>query len=460
MQSATLSMRQLRAGWLRVHHVDGRHTDIAELSEVAVFRELSVAKQFYVRSLRVTLDAPIDAVGIDIENEVGEKQSAEVVLVGDRWSDRPVDWVSASLARDGTVGVEVDGQALPAGVYFGQVRVRDAAGWHTLVSPRGDVVSIAIARGEMENEVAAPARLDRILDWLTHCHAAESWREGGVGATLTSRRRALAQSIEVLPGGRARLLSAALCDKWFEGGSTWMPPMNLLHDVPAIFEADMIDFHAAGDLWQGLATLSLKDLRNSPAFDPCALMGFANAASARASEAVELKNFSLNRLMAVLSALEGTTTDLPMGCRIPLLGVTHWLFSHLRLQDRIDETGFFGAEADSGNGNRSLALRRLHRALPGQRQQIPAPIRIFEDHRSLHADLSECLRSFSVAARQKTSMEWIGTTADTYGRTFELRDSSASQASVISALADLIRLAPELFCFHLLTAELEHRTAR
>lgn len=445
--TATISLRAVTAGWLRLHLPDGRHVDLAEFRSVAQFDDAEIKRRFGGVQITARLADQIDAVRAEIEMEMGQSETATIHFGPDRHMHRPPSWMTASHGDDGTLSISLNGQELPAGVWLGQVQVRDADGWHPLQNARGDVLSFILAHGTREpDEFMTEARLARVLGWLDLCHAEESWRAAAVGVTLTKRKEALARCLAERPDGRARLLHHCLSEAWFDTGSSWMPPMHMLHECPSLFEGPVTDFHLAGGALEALAWIDNGRLRDFEGLDPFAFFAFANARQAQESGA-KLAGFDAGKLMQMLAHSAPQSQRRWSGR--PLLGPDHWCAAHLLLQDRLDQTGFFGEEAESNNGNRSLTLLRIHSSLPTGLPAMPVPKVLLEELHAIHGTLSRILRAFSMAARSGQSRAWCEGVS---------RPVVLSPGQVLSGIGDLIRLAPELFAFHLLAAELERRT--
>jgi hypothetical protein len=403
-------------------------------------------------SARLRIASQPDAVRVTLEGEDGGAAVGEVHFGPDAYLIRPVAWLSGERRPDGEIRLRLDPATLGPGLWVGTLSVRDCGGWHPLTAPRGDVVSVAAEGGPLPDDLRLTARLGRVLGWLDLCHAPQSWHEGGVGAALTRRRDQLAAVMAGSRGGRARLLGLAASEDWRGGGGTWMPPMHLLDACPDLFESPASAFHDAGPALSAVHRMDALRLREMGELDPTALLAFRNAA--RASRTGErLQGFDAARFFANLA--DPQVDHDPFAGRQwggrPLLGPGHWRAAHERLEERIEETGFFGEDPDGMNGQRS---ERLLRTCPvGKGREIgapPVPPPLEGDRAELHARLSAALLAYARAARIGRTAAWEGATA---GR------AEILPAQARGAMGDLLRLAPELFAFHLLVAELEGRNA-
>lgn len=443
----TVSLRALSAGWLRLHKPDGRHVDLAELRTVAQFDHVEIERRFGAVRLCIQLPDRIDAVRAEIEMEMGQRETATVHFGPERHMHRSPGWMAASRLHGGTIQIDFNCRDLSPGVWLGQLQICDDAGWHPVQTARGDVLSFVLARGSPEpDEFMTEERLSRVSGWLDLCHAEESWKAGAVGSTLTSRKKALAVGLLKQPAGRAQLMKLCLSEVWFDTGSSWMPPMHMLHDCPSLFEGPVTDFHLAGGTLARLAWLDNSRIRDFQDIDTFALIGFSNVANAQET-GEKLKHFNADKLLKALESWAPSSLRRWPGR--PLLGPGHWRAAHHLLQDRLDQTGFFGDDAEGNNGLRSLALLRIHSSLSPATPAIPIPPDLPEEHREIHCTLSRILRSFSIAARAGQTESWCDAIS---------RPEVLSTGHVLSGVGDLIRLAPELFAFHLFAAELERRT--
>ena len=445
-RSSTVGLRTLGSGWIRLHRRDGLSINLAELREEFCFRTVAIMRRHGSVQIKLSLEGEIDALRAEVESELGEVEIGDVHFGPDRFMVRPPDWVASTPPADGSFDVSIDGRALASGTWLARLYVRDKAGWHSIVSARGDLLTFITAHGEPEPErIRTAERTKRVLGWLDICQALESWKEGGVGAALCNRKSALLRHLDALPGGRTRIIEMSLNDDWFVAGSTWMPPMQALFDCPEMFEGSITNCHNAGGAYEAFALLESRRLRDLDFIDPAAFFGFANAARAE-STSEKLKGFDFKRLMQVVSSGEGFA-ELRWNGR-PVLGATHWRSAHLLLQDRIEETRFFGEDPEGNNGNRSLNLRRLHGVVGRSGSKPPVPGFLSGAHKTIHEDCSQTLRAFAGAARSRETLSWISALES---------HSDLSRKAILGSLGDLVRLASELFAFHLIAAELERR---
>lgn len=442
----TISLRGLKAGWIKLHRRDGLHVDLVELREQHAFRSVNINRVQRQTQINLWLDGDIDAIRVKLESEMGDVEIGDVHFGSERYLKRQPDWLAANTKADGSIELSVNGLELTPGTWLGSVYVRLENGWQPVVSNQGQLLTFVTARGVGEPEdVRTSERAERILNWLDINHASVSWKEGGVGAALSNRKSILVRHLDTLPGGRSRILSMSLKDDWYASGSSRMPSMQAIFDCPEMFEGHITDFYNLGGSFKALSLLESRQLRELDFIDPGAFFGFSNLARAQ-STSERLSGFDITKLMQILSLQQGYAELRWNGT--PVLGPTHWRSSHILLQDRIDETGFFGDDPEGDNGTRSMNLRRLHALTARSTEKILVPTFLSDVQKTIHEDCSTTLREFAVAARSQNTLSWISSLE---------RQSDIRRETLLGSLGDLFRLAPELLAFHLLVAELEGR---
>ncbi len=449
--TCTLPLRAAVAGWIRLLKPNGVQVDLAEIVAACAYENLAVEQRFGQLAMAFRVAAGVDALRVELEAESRDRLDGVVSFRPDAFPTRPPAWLSATLGVDRRIEMSCEPLGLPQGIWFGRVSLRDAEGWHPLTSPRGDVVSFALDTGSADpDEIRTTSRLGTVLGWLSICHAPESWNEGRVGAVLIRRCGDLAGALSQSAGGRARLLALAHSEAWRESDGGWMPPLHLLDHCPDLHESPLTAFHAAGSFLSTLAEFEAHRLREIDALHASALLGFANAVRANAT-GEPLRGFDAERFFERLTD-PSLDSDPFAGRRWngrPLLGPAHWRAAHEGLADRIADTGFFGEDPEGNNGLRSEMLLRLTGGFAREPGTLPpVPPSLPEGEAELHARLSATLRAYSRAARGGRARQWLLGAAQKAG---------LSEQQVSRAFGDLLRLAPELFAFHMLIAELENR---
>ena len=446
-RASTVALRGLKPGWIQLHRQDGSTIPLAEIREEFAYSSVSISRQSGNVQISLNLDGKIDALRVEVEGETGEGEIGDIHFGAEQFLDRPPEWVSATLQPTGHLEIVIDGYKLSPRIGLGRLYVKDQAGWHPIVSAQGDLLTFVSAHSDIEPESdLTEKRCKRVLGWLDIRHASESRKEGGVDAILTKRKSSLVKHLDTIPGGKSKLLDMSLNDDWFVAGSTWMPSMQTLLDCPDIFETSIANFHNVGGAFECLSQLENHPLRELDFIDLVAFAGFSNAAIAEKTDE-KLQGFDAKKLMQIVLSQENRAELRWSGS--PVLGPTHWRAAHMLLQDRIEETRFFGEDVESNNGKRSLNLRRLHRLTArNNNEKIPVPSFLLEEQQTIHEDCSQTLRDFAVAARSQGTLSWLSSLEG---------KSEFSSEILLKSLEDLVRLGPELFAFHLIAAELERR---
>ena len=451
-RARTVSLRGLKSGWIKLHRRDGLTIDLVEIREEFTYHSVDIKPRSENVQINLLLDGKldgkIDALHVEVEEEMGEVKFGEIHFGLEQFIERVPEWVSAILQANGSIDISINGLMLASGTWLGRLYAKNKAGWHSIVSAKGNLLTFITSYGGAESDdIHTAKRAKRVLGWLDICHALESMKEGGVVDELTNRKSALVKHLDTLPGGRAKIINMSLNDDWLVVGSTWMPEMHALLDCPDMFEGSITNFCNAGGAYEALALLENQRLRELNFIDPIAFAGFDNFTETQTADE-KLEGFDVKRLMQIVSSQEDLAK--PRWNGRPVLGPTHWQSAHRLLQDRIEETRFFDEDTEGNSGDRSSNLRRLH-ALTGRgNEKPPVPSFLSEDQiqKRIHEDCSQTLGAFAVAARSQETNTWL---SKLQSRT------DMSHKALLGSLGDLVRLAPELFAFHLIAAELERR---
>ena len=440
----TVSLRGLGLGWIKLHSKNQISTELVEIREAYSYHSVSIERRLENIQINVQLSGAIDALRIGIERETGEVEKGDIHFEKlEQFPVQPPSWAFVTQRQAGFLEISINEQKLSPGIWLGRLYVKSQSGWRAVVAQRGDILTFVSDHGAVEPETTDTAkRCMRVLGWLDLCHAPESWTKGGVDKILTSRKTSLVEYLDTIPSGRAILTNMSLNDDWYSASSTWMPEMHALLDCPQMFEGSITNFRSAGGVFEAFALLKNQRLRELDFIDPLAFLGFSNVVEAH-NTGEKLTGFDMKKLMQIVSTQENNA-QLRWDNK-PVLGPTHWRAAHLSLQDRIEETHFFSDDAESNNGQRSLKLRHLHQATSNIHEKLPIPICISEDDKTIHEDSSRALQDFAVAIRSEKVLSWLSSLE---------KKSEISQKELLRSLGDLVRLAPELFAFHLIAAEL------
>ena len=442
-RSHTIGFRGMNSGWLQLHSKNA-------VQQLVKFCQEFEYKFAEIRSvgdkvmLRLSPNEAVESICAKMMSEDGQVEVGVVHFGLDQYLTRPVKWMSAVRLPSGILEVTFDGQLLDAGTWLCELATEDKSGQHAFVDPEGGNLTFVISRGtSKESDCSDNYRLSRVLKWLNRRHAPVSWNDGRVEQILRERKSRLAKEVDSQPGGRSRLLKLSLSDDWFQNATGWFPPMHALYEFPQMFEGPMTDFCMAGKAFEPLARINNQRLRKTNEIDRIAFAAFKNFAKAEKTDEA-LRDFNFDRLILTLqSQEEGISHSRWNG--LPMLGPEHWLSAHKNFQERVDESEFF---LDNRYENRKTNLLRLFKCVCRHDTKVPIPSFLDSESEEKHAFSSQCLRSFSVAARGQRTREWL-----------DKLEYSADlpMGSRIAALGDLIRLAPELCAFHLLAADLERR---
>ena len=443
-RSHTIGFRGLNSGWLQLHSKNATQ-QLVKFCQEFEYRSAEIKSTGDKMIIRLSPNETVESICVKVVSEEGQAEEGVVHFGLEQHLTRPVEWMSAERLPGGILEVTVDGQLLESGTWFCELAVQDdESGQHSFVDPEGGNLTFVISRGvSEENDCSVIHKLARVLRWLNLRHAPVSWNDGRVDQILRERKSRLVKEVDSQPEGRSRLLELSLSDHWFQNDTGWFPPMHALYECSQMFEGPMTDFRNAGKAFEPLARINNQRLRECGEIDTIAFLAFENFAKAKETdEALRELNFDC-LIVTLQSQEEGITHSRWNG--LPMLGAEHWISAHKHMQERFDESEFF---TDNRYENRRTNLLRLFACACRHDTKVPVPSFLDSESEHKHVLSSQCLRSFSVAARGQRTKEWL----DTLEHSADL-----PMASKIAALGDLIRLAPELCAFHLLAADLERR---
>lgn len=234
----------------------------------------------------------------------------------------------------------------------------------------------------------------------------------------------------------------------------WVPILHPLQFAPDLYAAAPPAFASlAASIDPGvaemaaLATLDTARLRELSHLHPTVYLAFRNLQAAR-DKGTRLEGFDPARFFSNLPLVDSDPSAGWFWRGTPLLGPDHWRAAHLRLVERLDAAGLFvGDTAEEGpNSRRQESLRRVMHAawiLAPEKLRPPAPLRSQEAEEPTRVDLwcSALLSGFSRASRLHEVAQYVETISTRAGM---------SSAQALTSIAFMLRLAPELFAFHLL----------
>ena len=409
--------------------------------------------------LQLKFGEPIDAVAVEVEDETGVVVLAEAALRHRPVATRRPEWFHAEVSDSDAYQLEltIDNNWLEDGPCLARLLIRPEGrdGWRPLRNSRGDSFSVAIANPAVDDfvqDAELQRRFEVLCRWLSDCYAAECWRT--LERTLMPRWQELGRRLRELPGGDGAVMRAACLPPPDHAAPSWVPILHPLQFAPNLYAATPQAFASlAASIDPGvaemaaLATLNTARLRELSHLHTAVFPGFENWKQANKTGA-RLERFNASRYFQFLSAFD---TDPSAGWfwrGTPLLGPDHWRAAHLRLVERLDAAGLFVEDTDQEgpNSRRQESLQRLMYAawrLAPEKLRPPAPHRSREAQEPSQVDLwgSALLSGFARASRLNEMDKYVHTISTQAGM---------PPAHALESIAFMLRLAPELFAFHLL----------
>ena len=409
--------------------------------------------------LQLNFGEPVDAVAVEVEDETGAVVLAEAALRHRPVATRRPEWFHAEVCDNDAHGLELtlDADWLDGGPSLARLLIRPEGrdGWRPLRNSRGDCFAIAIANPAADDFVQdgeLQRRFEALSRWLSDCYAAECWPT--LERTLVPRWQELGHRLRELHGGDGAVMRAACLPPPDHAAPGWVPILHPLQFAPDLYAAAPQAFASlAASIDPGvaemaaLATLDTARLRELSHLHPTVYLAFRNLQAAR-DKGARLEGFDPARLFRNLPLVDGDPSAGWFWRGTPLLGPDHWRAAHLRLVERLDAAGLFVEDtAEEGpNSRRQASLQRLMHAawiLAPEKLRPPAPHRSQESEEPAQVDLwgSALLSGFARASRLNEVSEYVDSLSTR-------ADMSPTQA--LTSIAFMLRLAPELFAFHLL----------
>lgn len=409
--------------------------------------------------LQLKFGASVDAVAVEVEGETGAVVFAEAALRHRPVATRRPDWFHAEVSDNDAHSVEltIDTDWLDDGPRLARLLVRPEGrdGWRPLRNSRGDSFAVAIANPAADGLVQdgeLQRRFEALSRWLSDCYAAECWPT--LERALVPRWQELGRRLRELRGGDGAVMRAACLPPPAHTAPGWVPILHPLQFAPDLYAAAPQAFAslaASNDPGvaelAALATLDTARLRDLSHLHAAVFPGFENWKQANETGA-RLEKFDPGRYFQFLKVFD---TDPSAGWfwrGTPLLGPDHWRAAHLRLVERLDAAGLFVDDtAEEGpNSRRQGSLQRLMHAawsLAPEKLRPPAPRRSQESEEPAQVDLwsSALLSGFARASRLNEVPKYLDALSARAGMPV---------AQALTSTAFMLRLAPELFAFHLL----------
>lgn len=409
--------------------------------------------------LQLKFGASVDAVAVEVEGETGAVVFAEAALRHRPVATRRPDWFHAEVSDNDAHSLEltIDTDWLDDGPRLARLLVRPEGrdGWRPLRNSRGDSFAVAIANPAADGLVQdgeLQRRFEALSRWLSDCYAAECWPT--LERALVPRWQELGRRLRELRGGDGAVMRAACLPPPAHTAPGWVPILHPLQFAPDLYAAAPQAFAslaASNDPGvaelAALATLDTARLRDLSHLHAAVFPGFENWKQANETGA-RLEKFDPGRYFQFLKVFD---TDPSAGWfwrGTPLLGPDHWRAAHLRLVERLDAAGLFIDDtAEEGpNSRRQGSLQRLMHAawsLAPEKLRPPAPRRSQESEEPAQVDLwsSALLSGFARASRLNEVPKYLNALSARAGMPV---------AQALTSTAFMLRLAPELFAFHLL----------
>lgn len=438
---------------------NGSEVLLFELVAALAPREINLLPARNAIRLRLNFSEPVDAVAVEVENEIGEIVLAEAALRHRPVATRRPEWFHAELSDNNAHAVDltIDTDWLDDGPRLARLLIRPEGreGWRPLRNSRGDSFAIAIsnpAADKFVRDEEIQRRFETLSRWLSDCYAVECWPT--LERTMVPRWKELGLRLRALPGGDSAIMRAASMPAPDHAAPGWVPILHPLCFAPDLYAAAPRTFAtlaASSDPgiaeMAALATLDTARLRDLSHLHAAIFPGFENWKQANETGA-RLERFSPSLYFQFLQVFD---TDPSAGWfwrGTPLLGPDHWRAAHIRLIERLDAAGLFVEDtAEEGpNSRRQQSLQRLMHAawiLAPETLRPPVPRRSQEAQEPDQVDLwaSALLCGFAKASRFNEVAQYV----DAISARAEM---STEQA--LTSIAFMLRLAPELFAFHLL----------
>ena len=402
---------------------------------------------------------PVDAVAVEVENETGGLIFAEAAVRYRPVATRRPDWFHAEVCEHDANAIELSlgTDWLDMGPKLARLFVRPEGrdNWRPLRNARGDSVAVALANPQaegFEQEGELPQRFEVLCRWLSDCYAAECWPT--LKRALIPRWQDLGLRLRALPGGDGTVMRSACLSPPDHTVPGWVPMLHPLEFIPDLYAAAPQAFASlATSIDPGvaevaaIASLNTKRLREMSHLHPTVYLAFRNLLDARDSGA-RLEGFEPARFFVNLPLVDADPSAGWFWHGTPLLGPDHWRAAHLRLTERFDEAGLFIEDAaeEGPNSRRQGELQRLmYAAWISETENLrpPAPPRSQTSDEPSQVDLwaSALLSGFARASRLDEVLDYLQVPAQRAGLSIE---------QALTSVGFMLRLAPELFSFHLL----------
>ncbi|MGV2980649.1 hypothetical protein ACERNI_10635 [Camelimonas sp. ID_303_24] len=459
----TFAIRDMLAmtsgGRVLVRRGNGSELLLFELVEALAPQSITFLPARNAVRLRLQFDKAVDAIAVEIEDEGGGIVFAEAALRFRPVSTRRPAWLNARVCDRHAYAVElaISCDWLEGGIKLARllIRAEGAHDWSPLRKARGESFAVALTNPAMERPVGdleLSRRFDVLCRWLSDCYAEECWTH--LEKTIVARWKELGQRLGQTPHGDAVLMRTASVPPPDHAPPGWLPvlhPLQLLPDLYAAPPEAFASLAAAMDTGvtelAALASLKTTRIREMSQLHPTVYLAFRNIHAATSSD-MRLEGFDPARFFRNLNHVDADHSAGWFWRGAPLLGPDHWRAAHLRLSERLDAAGLFldDVDEDGPTSGRQAALQRLMYAawvsLPEQlRPPVPHCDKEGGEPNQIDLWATALLSGFAQASRFRKVCDYLEALS---------RRTGVSPAQALSSTALLLRLAPELFAFHLL----------
>lgn len=411
--------------------------------------------------LKLRFDELIDAVAADVEDETGETRFAEASL-----GSRPVEtirpeWFDAEISDQDPQEIDVKFHAGSTGngAKLARLLVRPAGSdrWQLLRDGLGGTLAVALTGKSGEPPEERSIRFETLSRWLSDRYEDECRMQ--IEKVLAPRWDGLGRKLLDMPDWERTLLRASVLPPPDHAPPGWVPVHHPMLCAPNLYAAPRRAFAqlAASDMpgiseLAALAEFNTGRMRELQQLHPTVYLAFSNVLDASRDPNIPLQGFKPELFFQHLAAPD-IDIDPSVGWfwrGSPLLGPDHWRAAHLRLIENFDAAGLFGDDAHGPNSDRQLPMQKLmHAAWDSTRENLrpPAPRRNpkAEEPEAVDVWSSALLSGFAQASRFGEVDDYVGSLSRQVG-------ISAYKARL--SIAFMLRLAPELFAFHLLLWEI------
>ena len=447
-----------------LQRTSGVETVLFDLVAAHQPKSCEVSYVFGKVNLCLDFEERVDAVAVEVEDELGEVVTAEAALRHRPVDKRRPEWFQAEISQvdPNVVDVKISNDWIDYGARLARffVRPEGSDAWQPLRNAHGQSYALALWNREVESAPAqnAARQFETLCRWLADCYA-DDCRQS-IEKILRPRCHRLGLELQSQFGGDRALISAANIPTVDHVPPNWVPDFHPIQFVPSLYGAKPHAFSVlTSNLESGAAemaaisTLEWTRLRDQKHLHSAIFPAFDNCREAdRSGE--RLRGFSPEQFFKSLQEFDNDPSAGWMWRGSPLLGPAHWRAAHLRFVARKNAAELFLDEADRGceSSAREISLHRLVCAASKieRKELLPsAPIRGAHDEPDKEPCRIECWVSALLSGFARASRN---STVESYLESVSCKAES-SKSEALTNIGFLLRLAPELFSFHLLMWE-------